>query len=165
MCVYGDVCLTVCVCVCVFICRNVWPSSKIEAARLSLPLSIFCTPLFKKEATADGGAAGNLTVPYAPVVCRSCMATLNPYCNVDIPNKSWTCCFCHSRQPFPQHYSGITEQNVPAELFPQYTAIEYSVPMRTPPPPRAYMFVVDAVCAPDELEALKDALRQAVALL
>ena len=93
------------------------------------------------------------------------MATLNPYCSIDIPNKNWTCCFCHSRQAFPQHYSGITEQNVPAELFPQYTAIEYSIPLRSAPPPRAYMFVVDTVCAADELEALKDSLRQAITLL
>ena len=126
---------------------NVWPSSKIEAARLTLPLSVFCTPLFKRTNTAQQqegqeeqqqAVDQTLTVPYAPVVCRSCNAALNPYCSVDIPNKGWTCCFCHTRQPFPAHYAGITEQNVPAELYPQYTAIEYSVPLRTPAAPRAW---------------------------
>ena len=153
---------------------NVWPSSKIEAARLTLPLSVFCTPLFKRTNTAQQqegqeeqqqAVDQTLTVPYAPVVCRSCNAALNPYCSVDIPNKGWTCCFCHTRQPFPAHYAGITEQNVPAELYPQYTAIEYSVPLRTPAAPRAYMFLVDTVCDEDELESLKDSLRFAITLL
>jgi protein transport protein SEC23 len=58
-------------------------------------------------------------VPYEPVPCKSCGAILNPYASVDYYAKIWVCPMCFARCHFPPHYQGISEQNVPAELYPQ----------------------------------------------
>ena len=36
----------------------------------------------------------------------------------------WICPFCYTRNHFPAHYAGISEQSLPAELFPSYTTLE-----------------------------------------
>ena len=34
--------------------------------------------------------------------------------------KMWICPFCYQRNHFPSHYASIAENNLPAELFPNY---------------------------------------------
>lgn len=99
-------------------------------------------------------------VPYEPVPCKSCGAILNPYASVDYYAKIWVCPMCFARCHFPPHYQGISEQNVPAELYPQYTTIEYTLNRTVPPHPPTYLFVVDTCVAEDELHALKTAVTQ-----
>jgi len=54
-------------------------------------------------------------------------------------------------------------QNVPAELYPDFSTIEYLVPPKRPVAPPAYVFVVDTCIPEDELAACRQALAQALA--
>ena len=103
-------------------------------------------------------------VPYDPVRCKGCAACLNPYARVDFNGKLWICPFCYTRNHFPPHYASISETNLPAELFPTYTTIEYTLQRPAAPPP-AYLFVVDVCLIEEELQALKQSLTQALSLL
>jgi protein transport protein SEC23 len=47
---------------------NVWPSTRLEAVKLVVPIGAMYTPLHSNQPT----------VPYEPVACR-CRAILNPY--------------------------------------------------------------------------------------
>uniref|UniRef100_A0A8C6VVE7 Protein transport protein SEC23 n=1 Tax=Nothobranchius furzeri TaxID=105023 RepID=A0A8C6VVE7_NOTFU len=100
---------------------NLWPSSRLEATRLVVPVSCLFTPLKERP---------NLPpVQYEPVLCSraTCKAVLNPLCQVDFRAKIWACNFCFQRNPFPPSYAGISEVNQPAELMPQFSTIEYIV--------------------------------------
>ena len=100
---------------------NVWPSTRLEATRLVVPLGCQFTPLKERYDLPP--------LNYDPVLCtnKTCRAILNPFCNVDYRAKIWTCNFCLQRNSFPPQYAGITEQLQPAEISPQYTTIEYTL--------------------------------------
>ena len=55
-------------------------------------------------------------------------------------------------------------QHQPAELYEQYTTIEYSVAVNNIMPP-AYVFIVDTSVAEDELKACVASLTQALTTL
>ena len=131
---------------------NVWPSSRLEATRMVVPLGCLYTPLKAIE---------NLPVlPYEPVVCKgSCPSILNPFCRIDFKAKIWVCPFCYQRNHFPAHYNDINENNLPAELIPNYTTIEYALP-RSPAGPPVFLWVIDTCIDEAELQALKDSLEQ-----
>mmetsp|Transcript_27066 Transcript_27066/g.76315 ORF Transcript_27066/g.76315 Transcript_27066/m.76315 type:complete len:757 (+) Transcript_27066:155-2425(+) len=137
---------------------NCWPMTKTEGARLGqlVPLSMMVTPLKRSESIT--------TVPYEPVRCKSCTGVLNPYCTVDYATKLWICPFCMGRNHFPAHYAQISENNLPAELFQSYTAIEYCLPNRMMAPP-AFMLLCDLALPEEEIRHMKDALRQVVSML
>ncbi|CAF2119484.1 unnamed protein product, partial [Brassica napus] len=94
-------------------------------------------------------------LPYAPLKCRTCVSVLNAFARVDFAAKIWICPFCFQRNPFPPHYHMISETNLPGELYPLYTTVEYALPStagqfdpRTgaaPPqtPPPVFVFVLD----------------------
>ena len=104
-------------------------------------------------------------LPYEPVVCKgTCPSILNPFCRIDYKAKIWICPFCFQRNHFPPHYNDINEQNLPAELIPQYTTIEYALP-RAPASPPIFLWVIDTCMVESELTALKDSLEQALQLL
>jgi protein transport protein SEC23 len=84
---------------------------------------------------------------------------------VDINAKLWTCVFCGQRNQFPPHYSGMTESNLPAELLPNVTTIEYVLTRQQRSLPPVFLFVVDTCISTDELQALKDSLMQTLELL
>eukprot|EP00854_Cymbomonas_tetramitiformis_P010763 gene10763-12734_t len=137
---------------------NVWPSSRIDAARVVVPFGAMITPL--------KNIPGMPVLPYEPVCCKGCKAVLNPYCRVDFVGKIWICVFCHQRNQFPRNYADISETSLPAELFPNYTTIEYKVNQsftRSSLP--AFLFVVDTCLSDEELQGLKDTLRQTLSLL
>ncbi|CAM9860463.1 unnamed protein product, partial [Choristocarpus tenellus] len=102
---------------------------------------------------------------YDPIRCNGCGAVLNPYSQVDYMSKLWTCPFCMQRNHFPPHYAeNISETNLPYELIPQFTTVEYE--LTTPPTgPPAFVFVVDTCVGDDELEWLADSLQQTLNLL
>lgn len=56
-------------------------------------------------------------------------------------------------------------QAQPAELFQEYTTIEYAVPATKQVQPPAYVFVVDTSVAEDELRAAVASLSQALTTL
>mmetsp|Transcript_1673 Transcript_1673/g.3733 ORF Transcript_1673/g.3733 Transcript_1673/m.3733 type:complete len:774 (+) Transcript_1673:53-2374(+) len=136
---------------------NVWPNTKLEATKCVIPFAALVTPCKNLQEAP--------VVPYQPVPCRSCGAILNPFARVDFAGKLWICPFCFTRNQFPPHYNAISESNLPAELFPNYCAIDYSIPKPGGPQPPAYVFVVDTCVSEDELDACKSALLQSLTLL
>jgi protein transport protein SEC23 len=100
---------------------NVWPSTRLEATRLIVPLGCQFTALKERYDLPP--------LNYDPVLCtnKTCRAILNPFCNVDYRAKIWICNFCLQRNNFPPQYAGISEQLQPAEISPQYTTIEYTL--------------------------------------
>ncbi|KAL6008249.1 Protein transport protein S23 E [Asimina triloba] len=138
---------------------NVIPGSKQEAAGCVIPVSAIYTPL-------KPSAAANPLLPYAPLRCRTCRSVLNPFCTVDYVAKIWICPFCFQRNHFPPHYYSISEDNLPAELFPNYTTVEYATaPDSSPALPPVFLFVIDTCIIEEELVFLKSALTQAIDLL
>lgn len=83
---------------------------------------------------------------------------------IDIRGKLWICPFCLSRNAFPPHYKDISNTNLPAELLPKYTTIEYTLarPAQVPP---IFMFVVDTCLDEEDLKALRDAIVISLSLL
>jgi len=116
---------------------NIWPSTRLDATRIIVPLGCLFTPLRATE--------GLQLVEYEPIICkaRDCGAVLNPCCFVDFHSKSWTCPFCLQRNPFPAHYAEhITEVHLPAELLPMCSTIEYIIPQTMVNPP-VFLLVLD----------------------
>ncbi|KAG1662005.1 hypothetical protein FOA52_012176 [Chlamydomonas sp. UWO 241] len=138
---------------------NVWPSSKAEAAKCVVPFAAIYTPN-KRIPTMP-------VLPYDPVSCKHCGGVLNPYARVDFHSRVWTCPLCVSRNHFPPHYQGISEQNLPAELYASYCTVEYKLSRTAgaPPHPPTYVFLVDTALGGDELEAATAAVLQAVSSL
>uniref|UniRef100_A0A8C9XQR7 Protein transport protein SEC23 n=1 Tax=Sander lucioperca TaxID=283035 RepID=A0A8C9XQR7_SANLU len=137
---------------------NLWPSSRLEATRLVVPVSCLFTPLKERPDLPP--------VQYEPVLCSraNCKAVLNPLCQVDFRAKIWACNFCFQRNPFPPSYAGISEVNQPAELMPQFSTIEYIV-QRGPTPPLIFLYVVDTCLEEEDLQALKESLQMSLSLL
>ncbi|EEP81842.1 60S ribosomal protein L12 [Uncinocarpus reesii 1704] len=136
---------------------NTFPSTRMEASRLVVPIGAIYTPL--KERTDSP------LLQYEPVTCKQpCRAVLNPYANVDIRARIWICPFCLQRNPLPPHYKDITENAIPPELHPQSTTIEYQLARPAPAPP-IFLFVVDTCQEDDALKAVKDSLVMSLSLL
>lgn len=135
---------------------NVWPSSRVEATKCGLPFAALYTPTKVMAHTP--------VLPYDPICCKNCGACLSPYARVDFNGKIWICPFCYTRSHFPPHYAAISETNLPAELFPSYTTVEYTLTrtQTAAPSPPCYVFVIDTCVSEEELNALKGALLQAV---
>lgn len=72
---------------------NVWPSSRVDATKLVVPLACLYQP-FKERADLP-------PLMYEPVLCTrtTCRAILNPMCQVDYRAKLWVCNFCFQRNP------------------------------------------------------------------
>ncbi|KAG2561822.1 hypothetical protein PVAP13_8KG124800 [Panicum virgatum] len=148
---------------------NAWPRSKVEASRCVVPLAATVSP----ARVPDPSAASPPPLPYPPLRCKPpCSALLNPFARVDFAAKIWICPLCFSRNHFPPHYAAISESNVPAELFPQCSTVEYIVGgapgapgAAGAPPPPVFLFVIDTCVIEEELEYVKMAMRKAVALL
>ncbi|ELU11239.1 hypothetical protein CAPTEDRAFT_163091 [Capitella teleta] len=137
---------------------NVWPSSRLEATRMVVPLGCLYTPL-KERADLP-------PIQYDPVLCTrpNCRAVLNPYCQVDYRAKMWSCNFCFQRNQFPPQYSQISEQHQPAELIPQFSTIEYTLTRASANPP-VFLIVLDTCMDEEDLQAVKESLQMSLSLL
>jgi len=136
---------------------NVWPSNKQEAANAVIPVGCLYSPFKRSQAIP--------IVNYEPILCSgSCRTILNPFCDIDFNSKSWTCPFCYRRNQLPQHYSVITETNLPIELIPNITTLEYLLPRAVALPP-VFLFVVDTALPAQDLEPLKDTLLMGLSLI
>ncbi|XP_054783566.1 LOW QUALITY PROTEIN: protein transport protein SEC23 C-like [Prosopis cineraria] len=136
---------------------NVIPGTKQEAINCVVPVSAIYTPIKHFPSMP--------VLPYSPLRCRTCRAILNPFCIVDFAAKIWICPFCFQRNHFPPQYASMSDENLPAELFPQYTTIEYETPGEVASIPPVFMFVVDTCIIEEEMAFLKSALSQAIELL
>ncbi|CAI9777007.1 unnamed protein product [Fraxinus pennsylvanica] len=84
------------------------------------------------------------------------------------------CPFCYQRNHFPQHYQSISQTNLPAELYPNFPSIEYTIPSYPQNPQNfnlsttvcpIYLFVLDTCLLEEELEFAKSALKRAIGML
>ncbi|XP_071150822.1 protein transport protein Sec23B-like, partial [Mytilus edulis] len=127
---------------------NVWPSSRIEATRMVIPLGCLLTPI-KERADLP-------PIQYDPVLCTrpACRAILNPFCQVDYRAKIWACNFCFQRNPFPPQYAAISEQHQPAEIIPQFSTLEYTITRAQCHPP-VFLIVLDTCMEEEDLQAVK----------
>ncbi|AOW05529.1 uncharacterized protein YALI1_E20269g [Yarrowia lipolytica] len=135
---------------------NCIPSTRIEASRTVVPISALYTPLKEKP---------NLPVlQYEPIACRPpCRAVLNSFCQVDLRARAWVCPFCLSRNQLPPQYRDITPENLPHELRPECTTVEYVLSRPAPNP--IFLFVVDTCLDAENLTALKDHLVATLSLI
>jgi protein transport protein SEC23 len=76
----------------------------------------------------------------------------------------WICPFCLQRNSLPPHYKDISQDQVPLELLPTSTTIEYKLGRPAPSPP-IFLFVVDTCQEEDSLKALKDSIIMSLTLL
>lgn len=137
---------------------NTFPSSRMEASRLVVPIGALYTPL--KELDLD-----KRLLAYEPVSCKApCRAVLNPFCQVDMRARLWICPFCLQRNGLPPHYKDISPEQIPPELHQQNTTVEYRLPRPAPSPP-IFVFVVDTCQEEDSLEALKSSIIMSLSLL
>lgn len=83
---------------------------------------------------------------------------------VDTRARLWICPFCLSRNQLPQHYKDITQDNIPPELHPSSTTIEYKLSRPAPAPP-IFVYIVDTCQEEDSLSALKVSLVTSLSLL
>ncbi len=65
---------------------NIWPSSRLEATRIVVPLGCLYTPLKKIDMMPP-------PLAYDPIRCNGCSAILNPYAQVDYRCESNKSCF------------------------------------------------------------------------
>ncbi|KAF2280581.1 transport protein-like protein sec23 [Westerdykella ornata] len=136
---------------------NTFPSSRMEASRLVVPIGALYTPLKEKTDTP--------LLQYEPVSCKPpCRAVLNPFCQVDMRARLWICPFCLQRNQLPPHYKDISQEQIPPELHPNSTTIEYRLARPAPSPP-IFLFVVDTCQEEDSLKALKDSIIMSLSLL
>ncbi|KAG4094109.1 hypothetical protein H8356DRAFT_1346990 [Neocallimastix lanati (nom. inval.)] len=135
---------------------NVWPSSRVEATRMVVPIGALYTPLKEREEY--------LPVNYDFIACKSCRAILNPYCQIDVNSKMWICPFCLSRNQFPPQYANISQDNLPAELLGSFTTIEYIL-SRSPGFPPIFLYVIDTCLDEEDLKALKESILVSLSLL
>lgn len=84
--------------------------------------------------------------------------------SVDTRARLWICPFCLSRNPLPPQYKDISPDQVPPELHPQSTTIEYQLSRPAPAPP-IFVFVVDTCQEEDSLKALKESLVMSLSLI
>jgi len=137
---------------------NVWPSSRLEATRMVVPLGALFTPLKERPDLPP--------IQYDPLVCsrQTCKAILNPLAQVDYRAKLWVCNFCFQRNQFPAHYAAISEQHQPAELIPQFSTIEYTLTRQKATSP-VYLFLIDTCMDEEDLQALKESVQMSLSLL
>lgn len=128
---------------------NILPSSRVEQAKMTVPIGCMYTP--GKE------ISGLPVLEYEPLQCKTCRGILNPHCRVDFRSKVWGCPMCQTKNIFPNTYASIDENNMPAELYGQYTTVEYVLARKVAPPP-LFLFVVDTALPTDEMESLRDSI-------
>ncbi|KAI9885222.1 MAG: hypothetical protein M1823_002994 [Watsoniomyces obsoletus] len=136
---------------------NTFPSTRMEASRLVVPIGALYTPLKERPELP--------WLQYEPVACKApCRAILNPYCQVETRARLWICPFCLQRNPLPPHYKDITQDAIPPELHPANTTIEYRLARPAPSPP-IFLYVVDTCQEEDSLRALRESLIMSLSLL
>ncbi|CAI0397657.1 unnamed protein product [Linum tenue] len=150
---------------------NSWPRTKVEASKCVIPLAACISPIRHHPDIQ--------TLPYAPLRCKTCASPLNCFARVDFTAKIWICPFCFQRNHFPPHYGMISETNLPAELYPQFTTVQYTLPnpsinpqMGVDPnaspafsPSPVFVFVLDTCMIEEEFDYVRSAMKRAIGLL
>lgn len=135
---------------------NVLPTNRVDANNCALPFGCLYTPLKQ--------IPDHQPVPYQPVMCPRCRCILNPYCTLDLNNKTWVCPICKGISQLPSSYHGMTQECLAAEMLTNYTTIEYTINSQMEYSP-IFLFVVDTCLSEKEHQALKTLLLQAIGTL
>lgn len=92
---------------------------------------------------------------------------VKPVCAGGLPLQAVDLSVLPDKEPIPPHYAeNITEQNLPAELIPQYVTCEYELPSVPDQGPPCFLFVVDTCSSSkEEIAELADSLQQSLQLL
>ena len=130
---------------------NVLPSNSIDLQRYIVPCGIHYTPIKQVD---------NLQIlEYEPLTCKTCKSVIAPQFQIDFRSKCWSCPFCDSKNMFPTIYAqNISEQNLPAELLPEATTIEYKLNRKESKFP-VFMFLIDTAIDESELSELKETIQ------
>lgn len=135
---------------------NVWPSNNLNATRIVVPVGCLYTPMKDIEKLP--------VLEYQALSCKGCGAILNPFVYVDYKAKFWNCWNCQTRNMFPPHYAEhISENNLPPELVPDYTTIEYDLAESVDT--QIFLYIVDTALPAEELSELKDSIQQSLNLI
>ncbi|KAL6063063.1 GTPase-activating protein S23, variant 2 [Balamuthia mandrillaris] len=86
------------------------------------------------------------------------------YRTIDVRGKMWICPLCYQRNQFPPHYNSISETNLPTELYPSCSTIEYTLSQPALAPP-IFLFVVDTCLDEKNLQQLKESLLMSLSLI
>ena len=136
---------------------NILPGNAIDLQRYIIPCGIHYTPLKKVD---------NLQLlEYEPVRCKSCKSILAPSFQIDFRSKSWMCPFCSNKNMFPPAYAQhISEENLPVELLPTSTTIEYKLNKKESKYP-VFFFIIDTAIEENELNELKDTIQTTLTMI
>jgi protein transport protein SEC23 len=136
---------------------NVFPSNRTDVASITIPLGFHYSPNKKTEALQ--------VLEYDPVICSQCKSVLNPHFQVNFKSKTWECAFCKSKVGFPSMYAQfISETNLPAELLPESSSVEYKLNKPESNWP-IFIFLIDVAVEEEELNELKDSIQQVIATI
>ncbi|KAL0722125.1 hypothetical protein Bca4012_036724 [Brassica carinata] len=141
---------------------NIWPRTKLGSTSCVVPIATSISPIHHHRDI--------ITLPYSPLLCRTCSSALNPFATVDFAAKKWICPLCLNSNTLPLRYHQISETNLPPELHAHYTTIEYTLPDRSDHPSGApsspvFLFVLDTCVIDEELGFAKSSVKRAVGLL
>lgn len=129
---------------------NTFPVTRLESENMASPIGCLYTPLLARE---DLPIAN-----YDPQTCRKCRSILNVFSQIDMNNGLWSCPICANRNQLPPQYQNISAENVPTELLPQASTMEYILNRSQPPPPPTFIYVIDLCQEPEDLKSLKESL-------
>ena len=136
---------------------NILPGNGVDLQRYIIPCGIHYTPLKNVD---------NLQLlEYEPVRCRTCKSVLAPSYVLDFRSKSWVCPFCSTKNMFPQAYAQhISEENLPVELLPNSTTIEYKLNKKESKHP-VFFFIIDTAIDENELNELKETIQSTLSMI
>ena len=136
---------------------NVLPANSLDLQRYIIPCGIHYTPLKNVEKMQ--------LLEYEPVRCKTCKSILAPSFQLDFRSKSWLCPFCSSKNIFPQAYAThISEENLPVELLPTSTTIEYKLNTKQSKKP-VFIFIIDTSIEESELNELKETIQTVFSMI
>lgn len=114
---------------------NATPNTKILQGKSAIPPAFHYTPLENQHLQP---------MNYVPLHCTQCEAAMNPYCPINMQQKTVRCCICGAILPLPPNYAQHIQPNkLPYEFMEQYTTIEYKSNLKTANHRYSYLFVID----------------------
>ncbi|KAG5464492.1 hypothetical protein LSCM1_00682 [Leishmania martiniquensis] len=134
---------------------SLYTMNRIDSARMVAPLGCLYSPL--------GTSCTQLS--YAPTQCTVCGGVLNPYATLDPRSRMWGCPLCLTKNTLPPHHQQANEYNLPPEMQPSSTTVEFvaRVPGRNLP---TFVLVVDTCLDTDEeLQGLRNFLLQSLQMI
>lgn len=136
---------------------NVFPRTKVQEKKCTIPLSCLYQPLRPKE--------DPVILESNPIACMNCRSILNPYCIMDSNSRSWSCSICNNRNQFPNNLAQF-----PHEMNPDLLDVEYVIPSMhnnaiNNRKPTVFLYLLDLAIEEEELNSLKESLLTSIDLL